>query len=196
MAQARPFVPNNPPATFKPRGLVDVSRGAAPGGTPPWRRDVVIGSLATLIWSVVELPQPALPLPSYQLSVRGDAPLSDGQPPADATPVRVSWSSALQVVLRPSRDVQSPVEVHAYLVQGTRRLLWPAHFEQAPSGTIHLRQRPQDQPQILPGDWEILFRIEARASSVVERIRTLLFAESHDFQELRTRIYVNADEGS
>lgn len=203
MSQARPFVSlaarssqqATPVANLKTAATVNVSRGAVHGGAPAWGRAVLIGSMTTLFMSAIELP-PALPLPSYELSVRGDATLPDGLPAAASTSVHVSYGSALQVVLRPAHDVKVPVEVRAYLVQGARRLRWPVHFEQAPSGTLRLRQRPQDRPQIFPGDWELLFQIESEKSSTIERLRTFLFADSHDLQELHTQLHVHAEQDS
>lgn len=204
MSQARPFVSLaarssqqqvSPLSTLKTSATVNVSRGIVHGGAPAWGRAVVIGSMTTLILSAIELP-PSLPLPSYELSVRGDATLPDGLPTSARTSVHVSYGSALQVVLRPAHEVKGPVEVRAYLVQGSRRLRWPVHFEQAPSGTLRLRHRPQDRPQILPGDWELLFQIESGKSSLIEQMRTFLFSDSRDQQELHTQLHVHAEHDS
>jgi len=169
-----------------------VSQHAVPGELPAWGFALLFASLITLVLSTIELPPP----PSYQLSVRGDATFPDGQPYTNQ-PIHVSWSSALQVVLRPEHDVKGPVEVRAYLVQGPHRLLWPVRFERAPSGTMRLRKRAQDLPRLSPGDWELRFHIDAGASSLVRRLATLLTrgpSAMQPPQELRAQVHVGAPQ--
>lgn len=100
--------------------------------------------------------------PAYRLSLESDHPKQDAPLVGDTEVLRLSPSSLLQITLRPARRATDRVVLQTFLVRDGQLVAWPVRFEQADTGTFHLRAPVQELPNLQPGKGHLFFLVSVR----------------------------------
>jgi len=140
-----------------------------PRFAPAWRRAAIIaGPLAAAAVVVLALrfrhpTDPSALLPEYALDVSGGDRATRSGAPAERGPLELHRASRLEIVLRPATAVQRPVEVRAFLVQGTDVRPWAPPMERSADGAVRIAGEAGTLLDLPPGSWDLAFTVSPEA---------------------------------
>lgn len=127
---------------------------------PRWRAAMVAVPLALAaslaLW--VGIQSSVDPLPPYSLSLSGGVQELRGA--ANDSELLVLGSDVeLQLLLRPSRGVQGPVETRLFVVENGRARLWPAKAEVSEQGSVLIKAKGADLQEVKARKFELVLVI-------------------------------------